>query len=82
MEEHSTLKEKCKRLWPNRGAKWKYSLYSALVFFIVASLQAYRISSRVIGDRVAVDGCPRPLGLFLHSGLFMVALYGLMNLPD
>ena len=77
--------QKCKQLWQrNKGAKWKYSFYSALVFFVVASPQAYEVSHLLLGDKVAISnsGAPTAAGLMVHTVVFMVALYGMMNLPD
>ncbi len=78
------LKKKCRQLWnENKGLKWKYSFYSALVFFIVSSPQAYIITQKIVGNSIPIsgDGCPTSVGLFLHTVIFMLCLYGIMNLP-
>ncbi len=85
MEGTDRLIQKCKRLWQrNKGAKWKYSFYSALVFFVVASPQAYEISQQLLGTKLDIsnNGAPTAAGLMLHTVVFMIALYGMMNLPD
>lgn len=85
MEGTDRLIQKCKRLWQrNKGAKWKYSFYSALVFFVVASPQAYQLSQQLVGYKIATSngGAPTAAGLMLHTTLFMLVLYGMMNLPD
>jgi len=59
--------------------KWKYAFYSALVFFIISNPELYRLTSR-LSSRIASDGCPRPLGLVLHSLVFMVIVFALMKI--
>lgn len=83
-QEIQQLKLQCRKLWEkNKGLKWKYSFYSALVFFVISSPQAYILTQKLAGNFLAIsgDGCPTSLGLFLHTIVFMVALYGIMNLP-
>jgi hypothetical protein len=64
------------------GLKFKYSLYSALLFFLVASPTSFRLSARLFGGAVASKGgCPTAVGFALHTFVFLVALYGLMSLP-
>ena len=63
--------------------KWKYSFYSALLFFIISSPQIYKITHSILGKyvKIANGGCPTAVGLVLHSVVYMVALFGLMKLP-
>ena len=65
----------------NVGLKIKYSLYSALLFFLIANPMTFRVVNSVISG-VAVGGCPTSFGLLLHSLVFFVGLYGLMSLPS
>ena len=62
------------------GLKVKYSLYSALIFFLVANPATFRLVNSVIPG-VAVNGCPTGAGLLLHTVVFFVALVGIMMLP-
>ena len=62
------------------GLKVKYSLYSALIFFLIANPLTYKVVNSVIPG-VAVNGCPTPLGLLLHTFVFFLALVGIMLLP-
>ena len=62
------------------GLKVKYSLYSALIFFLVANPATFRVVNSVIPG-VAVNGCPTALGLLLHTFVFFLALVGIMMLP-
>ena len=65
------------------GLKAKYSFYSALVFFLMANPETYKMTQMLFGSivTVAVGGCPTPSGLFLHSILFFLVLLGLMLFP-
>jgi hypothetical protein len=62
------------------GLKVKYSLYSALIFFLVANPATFRVVNSVIPG-VAVNGCPTAMGLLLHTFVFFLALVGIMLLP-
>jgi hypothetical protein len=59
----------------------KYSIWGAMLFFFVSSEEMYRLTSSFVKD-LAVDGCPSVKGLVVHTGVYAVALYGLMLLAD
>jgi len=65
--------------------KAKYSFYSALVFFLVANPETYKITDWIFGDvfpPIANNaGAPTPVGLFLHTILFFVVILSLMMFP-
>jgi hypothetical protein len=69
----------------NIALKAKYSFYSAIVFFLVANPETYKIIQKlfsgVIGDVISSSGCPTVLGLFLHTGIFFLIMLGLMMYP-
>jgi hypothetical protein len=69
----------------NIALKAKYSFYSALVFFLVANPETYKVVQKVLGGllgQIAGDaGCPTPFGLFLHTLLFFGIILGLMMFP-
>jgi len=62
------------------GLKLKYSLYSALAFFLVANPVTFRFVNSLIAG-VANNGCPTAFGFMLHTLVFFGVLYGLMSLP-
>lgn len=62
------------------GLKFKFSLYSALLFFLVANPATYKLTNQLVGG-TATDGCPTTFGLFLHTIVFLAASYGIMLLP-
>ena len=59
---------------PNIMLKAKYSLISALVFFIVANPEFYRFT------RMVYDGSDSAM-LIIHTVLFFFAMLGLMMVP-
>ena len=62
------------------GLKVKYSLYSALIFFLVANPATFKFVNTLLPG-VAVNGCPTSFGLLLHTFVFFLALVGIMMLP-
>ena len=67
----------------NFALKAKYSFYSALVFFLIANPETFKMTQMLLGRVVTVanGGCPTPMGLFLHTVVFFLALLGLMLFP-
>jgi hypothetical protein len=68
----------------NIALKAKYSFYSALVFFLVANPETYKVVQKVLGGFLTVagdGGCPTPFGLFLHTVLFFIVILALMMFP-
>ena len=62
------------------GLTVKYSLYSALIFFLVANPATFKFVNSLLPG-VAVNGCPTSFGLLLHTFVFFLALVGIMMLP-
>tara|TARA_R110000803_G_scaffold62423_2_gene122784 strand:- start:1377 stop:1820 length:444 start_codon:yes stop_codon:yes gene_type:complete len=61
--------------------KLTISIISALVFFIVANPETFKLVRRVIGSWVATPtGCPSMTGLVLHAAVFMLVVWGMMNI--
>jgi len=67
----------------NIWLKAKYSFISALVFFLVANPETYKVTQNVFGGLfdVVVGGTVTPLGLVLHTVVFFAAMLGLMLMP-
>jgi len=64
--------------------KAKYSFYSALVFFLVANPETYKVVQSLLGGFVTIaapGGCPTSLGLFFHTCLFFLVMLALMMFP-
>jgi hypothetical protein len=65
--------------------KAKYSLYSALIFFLLANPETSLVIQRVLGSVVSVttsSGVLTIVGLFIHTALFFCIMLGLMLLPS
>jgi hypothetical protein len=65
--------------------KAKYSLYSALVFFLFANPETTIILQRVFGKFVTLitpSGVPTITGIFVSTGLFFLTMLGLMLMPS
>ena len=57
------------------------SIISALVFFIVANPETFKLVRRLLGSWVATPtGCPSMTGLVLHAAVFMLVVWGMMNI--
>jgi hypothetical protein len=67
----------------NVALKAKYAAYTALVFFLVANPETYKLFQRAFGRWVTIadGGCPTPEGFFLHTALFFFLLWALMMFP-
>ena len=65
--------------------KAKYSLYSALVFFLFANPETILILQRFFGkfvNFITPCGAPTITGIFVTTGLFFSTMLGLMLLPS
>jgi hypothetical protein len=70
----------CGGMKKSDAVKMKYSLMSALIFFLVANPETFKLTRSLFGGWVAGEGgCPQAGGLFLHSFVFMVIIFGLMK---
>ena len=60
--------------------KFITSLISGLTFFIIANPETFRLVRRVLGPRIATpNGCPSTIGLLVHSLVFILVVWGMMN---
>lgn len=63
--------------------KFVISLISGLTFFIVANPETFRLVRRVLGPAIATPtGCPSTLGLLVHTVVFILIVWGMMNLQN
>lgn len=61
--------------------KAKYSLYSALVFFLIANPETYKFSQAILGNTADRDGSPTAFGFFFHTFLFFLTVFAMMMFP-
>lgn len=60
--------------------KFITSLISGLTFFVIANPETFRLVRRVLGPRIATPtGCPSTLGLLVHSLVFVLVVWAMMN---
>jgi hypothetical protein len=62
--------------------KVKYSAISALLFFLVANPELYKITQSIFGWVAHPMGAATPAGLLLHTFVFFLAVLGLMYVPQ
>jgi hypothetical protein len=61
--------------------KFMISVISGLTFFIVANPETFRLVRRVLGPRIATPtGCPSTMGLLVHTLVFILVVWGMMNI--
>ena len=61
--------------------KFTISVISALTFFLVANPQTYILTRRLLGAGLSsVNGNPTLLGLIIHSIVFMLIVWAMMNI--
>ena len=62
--------------------KWRYTLYTTIVFLIIANPYAYKMVQKLLGGIVKIassDGCPTWTGLLVHAIVFTLILRWMMN---
>jgi len=61
--------------------KFIISIISGLTFFIIANPETFRLVRRVLGPRIATPtGCPSTTGLLVHTLVFILVVWGMMNI--
>ena len=60
--------------------KFITSVISGLTFFVIANPETFRLVRRVLGPGIATpNGCPSTTGLLVHSIVFILVVWGMMN---
>jgi len=60
------------------GKKFKYSFFSALIFFFISSPVMYQLMNKVSNGFISVadvNGCPSNSGLLLHTFIFFMVIF-------
>ena len=61
--------------------KFLIALMSALLFFVIANPTTFRLVRQIFGNWVSTPtGCPSTYGLLLHSLVYLLISWGMMNL--
>lgn len=69
----------------NYTLKAKYSFYAALIFFLVANPETFKMTQSVFGFIIRIadaGGCPTAIGFFIHTLLFFLVLWAAMLFPQ
>jgi hypothetical protein len=57
------------------------SIISGLIFFIIANPETFRIVRAILGSWISTPtGCPSTLGLLVHTLVFILVVWGMMNI--
>jgi hypothetical protein len=64
---------------PKNIDKWRYSLYSAILFFILSLPCVYNLTSYII-KTINDNGCPMILGILIHSVVFLLIVRVMMEI--
>jgi hypothetical protein len=57
------------------------SIISGLTFFVIANPETFRLMRSILGSSIATPtGCPSTRGLILHSLVFILVVWGMMNI--
>jgi len=59
--------------------KFKTSIIAGLVFLIISSPEMYKLTSSVFKP-LATNGCPSEVGLMVHTSVFILITWIMMNL--
>jgi len=57
------------------------SIISGLTFFIIANPETFRLVRALLGSWISTPtGCPSTLGLLVHTLVFILVVWGMMNI--
>lgn len=59
----------------------KYATYASLLFFLLSSTEAFKLTGSLVDGLADPSGCPTLTGVVVHTVLYGGALLGLMCLP-
>ena len=61
--------------------KWKYTLYTTIIFLLVANPYTYKLVQTLLGRFVKIadkNGCPSLIGFLVHALVFTLILRAIM----
>lgn len=68
---------------PSGADKWRYTIYTTILFLIIVCPLTYKIVNYILGSLVKIcdkKGCPTYAGIFIHAIVFTLLLRCLMDL--
>ena len=78
-----SVKVRCADLFKqDKKSQWKFALISTIIFLVISSPLMYNITETILGGIVTISnkGCPTLFGLILHTVVFLLISYGVMQL--
>ena len=61
--------------------KFVISVISGLTFYVIANPETFRLVRRILGSSIASPtGCPTTIGLLVHMLVFILVVWGMMNI--
>ena len=69
---------------PNSSDKWRYTLWTTLVLFIIFNPYTYKFTQKLLGVFLgqissSVTGCPTHVGFLLHAIVFTLIVRYMMD---
>ena len=68
---------------PGQYDKWRYTLYTTVIFLLVVNPYTYKLTnklfSKLLGPIANASGCPTMVGIILHAVVFTLLLRLLMD---
>lgn len=68
---------------PSNNDKWRYTLYTTILFLIVSCPYVYLLVNSILGGLFKIcdkKGCPTHVGILVHAVVFTLLLRYLMEL--
>jgi hypothetical protein len=71
----------CAGLRKSDIVKFKYAFYTGIIFCIISNPEMYKITNHLFGSWISTSGgCPSSLGVLVHSAIFILVVYILMQI--
>lgn len=80
---HNKEKKETKKQEKTSSDKWKYTLYTTIIFLVVVNPMTYKLVNLLLGKIVKIannDGCPTMAGILVHAVVFTLVLRYMMEL--
>jgi hypothetical protein len=69
---------------PTNFDKWRYTLYTTIIFLIIVNPYTYKLVNSllksVVGKIADGSGCPTTVGILIHAVVFTIILRYMMDL--
>lgn len=74
--------DSCKKSKPNNNDKWRYTLYTTFLFFVVVNPLTYNLTNSLLKPfvKISSNGCPTIYGIVIHGIVFTLLLRYMMDL--